>query len=87
VTAVIFLDKGVIMPEQTNNEMPVPTSVSTEDVLMEILENSRATKKYIKWQLYITVVMVVIPLIAMVVILPLVFKSVTSVYSGSGLLQ
>ena len=53
-----------------------------EQVLMEILENTRATKKYLKWQLYITVVLVVLPLLAMVFIIPMVLRSFTSVYGG-----
>jgi len=53
-----------------------------EQVLMEILENTRATKKYLKWQLYITVVLVVLPLLAMVFIIPMVLRSLTSVYGG-----
>lgn len=56
-------------------------------MLAEILENSRKTKQYMKWQLIITVALVVIPLLAMAFIIPIVFKSATSIYNTSGLVQ
>lgn len=57
---------------------------ATEDrqVLMEILENSRKTKKYLQWQLYITVALVVLPLLAMIFIIPMVLRSVGNAYSS-----
>jgi hypothetical protein len=64
-------------------------TLTQEQVLQEILENSRKTKNYIKWQLYITVALVVLPLLAMVAIIPMVMSSLSglgSAYSG-GLLQ
>ncbi len=60
-------------------------SMTQEQMLLEILDNSRATKNYMKWQLYITVALVVLPLLAMGIILPMVLSSlgnITSVYSG-----
>jgi predicted anti-sigma-YlaC factor YlaD len=57
-------------------------TITTEDALREILENSRAVKKYMKWQLYITIVLVIVPLLALVFIVPMVFSSLTSSYSG-----
>jgi predicted nucleic acid-binding Zn ribbon protein len=60
--------------------------VSSEQVLQEILENTRKTKKYLQWQFYITIVLVVLPLLAMLVLLPMVMSSLGSVYGG-GLLQ
>lgn len=53
-----------------------------EPILAEILENTRKTHQYIKWQLIITLALVVIPLLAMVFIIPFVLKSVSSVYGG-----
>lgn len=50
-------------------------------LLEEIHENSRKTKNYMKWQLIITVALVVIPLIATLAIIPFAMKSLTSVYS------
>ena len=63
-----------------NQNSPAP--VSQEQVLQEILENTQKTKKYIQWQLYITVALVVIPLIAMVAIVPMVLKSVSNMYGS-----
>ena len=61
--------------------------LTQEQMLAEILENSRKTKAYMKWQLIITVALVVIPLIAMVFAVPFAIHSLTSVYSSAGLLQ
>lgn len=65
------------------------TRTDEQAMLAEILENSRKTKNYIKWQLIITVALVVIPFIAMLVILPMVINSVTGLGSTdtSGLIQ
>jgi hypothetical protein len=54
-----------------------------QQMLAEILENSRKTKNYMKWQLIITVALVVLPLLATVAIIPFVLNSVTSLY-GAG---
>lgn len=70
--------------ETNNQEAPKP--MDTEAVLVEILENSRSVKRYMKWQLYITVVLVVVPLLAAVIIVPLVFNSLSSLY-GSQVVQ
>lgn len=70
--------------EQTPNDQEVLTN---EQMLAEILENSRATKKYMKWQLIITVAMVVIPLLGIVIAIPLVLNTLGSVYGQEGILQ
>lgn len=51
-------------------------------VLAEILENTRKTRNYIKWQMIITVALVVIPILAMALIIPFALRSLTSIYSG-----
>jgi hypothetical protein len=56
-------------------------------MLKEIYENTRKTKNYMKWQLYITVALVVLPLLAALAIVPMVLKSLSSVYGVGGLLQ
>lgn len=56
-------------------------------ILLEILEHTRKTKNYMKWQLIITVALVVLPLLAMGVILPFALKSLSSVYGADGILQ
>ena len=58
-----------------------------EQVIREIYENTRKTKNYLKWQLIITVALVVIPLLAMVFIIPFALRSLTSIYGTAGLLQ
>ncbi len=58
-----------------------------QQMLLEIYENTRKTKNYMKWQLIITVALVVIPLIATVAIIPVVLNQLSSIYSGTGLLQ
>ncbi len=61
---------------------PTPPPMSQEQALAEILENTRKTKKYLQWQLYITIALVVIPLIAMVAIVPLVLSSLGNMYGS-----
>ena len=56
-------------------------------MLAEILEQTRATKKYMKWQLIITVALVVLPIIGMVIIIPIVMSSLASVYGTNGIMQ
>lgn len=51
-------------------------------MLEEILKNTKQTKNYIKWQLIITVALVVIPLLASLILIPIALRSLTSVYSG-----
>lgn len=60
-----------------------PESLSQEQMLREILENSRKTKNYIKWQLIITVALVVIPLLASLALIPFLMNSLSSVYGIS----
>ena len=71
---------------ENNQDLNKEQTMSAEEVLAEILENTRKTKKYMQWQFYITIVLVVLPLLAIAFVLPFVLKSVTSVYNG-GLLQ
>lgn len=64
----------------------VSSESSKDNTLKEILENTRKTRNYIKWQLIITVALVVIPFVVMLIVLPMVLKSLGSAYGG-GLLQ
>lgn len=71
-------------------EQPTKTIAVDESVLVEILQNTRKTKNYIKWQLIITVVLVVLPLVAVAVVLPMVMSSLSSAYglgSSNDILQ
>lgn len=56
--------------------------MSDQEMLAQILEYSRKTNNYMKWQLYITVALVVLPLLAMVFVVPFALKSLTSSYGS-----
>ncbi len=47
-------------------------------MLAEILENTRKTKSYIKWQIYITLVLVVLPLIVALFLVPFMLRSIAA---------
>lgn len=66
---------------QTQTSVPVPTMTSDE-MLKEIYENTKKTKNYMKWSLYITLVLVVLPLLAALIIVPFVMSSLTSSYGS-----
>jgi hypothetical protein len=55
------------------------------EILEEIQDNSRKTKNYMKWQLIITVALVVIPLLGTIILIPFAMRTLTSVYSSYGL--
>ncbi len=61
--------------------------MTDSQMLAEILENSRKTKNYMKWQLYITIALVVLPLLAALAIIPMVLSSFNDIYGAGGLLQ
>ncbi len=64
-----------------NIQQTVPTPQLSQDLMIqEIYENTRKTKNYIKWQLYITVILVVLPLLASVIVIPFVLRSLASSY-------
>ncbi len=58
--------------------------MNQEEMLAEILDNTRKTKNYMKWQLIITVALVVLPILAVALIMPLVFNSLNSAYNLEG---
>lgn len=69
------------------NQTPSKNIEVNEQVIREIYDNTRKTKSYMKWQLIITVALVVIPILAMVFIIPMVLSSLTSLTGAAGLLQ
>ena len=74
--------------EQMQNQTPTENPSQTqEQMLQEILESTRKTKNYMKWQLIITVALVVLPLLATVSIIPFVLSAVNGIYDTSSLLQ
>ncbi|MFA5990957.1 MAG: hypothetical protein WC794_01770 [Candidatus Doudnabacteria bacterium] len=64
------------------NQTEETKTLSTEQVLAEILENTRKTKNYMKWSLYITIVLVVLPILAALFILPIAFNSISGSYGA-----
>jgi hypothetical protein len=70
-----------------NQSVPTPPETMTQEMMLQaIYENSRKTMNYMKWQLYITIVLIVLPLLAMAVMLPMALKSLgtlSGVYGGS----
>lgn len=54
-----------------------------QEVLEEILVNSRKTKNYMKWQLIITIALVVLPVLAIGFAIPIVMSSLSGVYGGA----
>lgn len=64
-----------------------PSQMTQEQMLAEIYENTRKTKNYMKWQLYITIALVVVPLLAALALIPMVLSSLGNVYGAGGLLQ
>jgi hypothetical protein len=71
----------------TDSQTNFDRNADEQQMLAEILENTRKTKQYIKWQLIITVALVVLPLLAMAFIVPMILNSLSSVYGAAGLLQ
>jgi len=64
--------------------------ISQEEMLKEIYENTRKTKNYMKWQLYITIILIVIPLLATIALIPVAMKSLDTlggVYGPNGILS
>jgi hypothetical protein len=71
-----------------DNNQPLNKTISVDEkMLLDIYENTHKTKNYMKWQLIITIALVVLPLLAMVFVVPFALKSLTSVYTSSELLQ
>ena len=67
---------------QTPAEPTPATPMSQEQMLLEIYENTRKTKNYMKWSLYITLILVVLPLLAALFIVPFALQSLTSSYGS-----
>lgn len=61
--------------------------LSQEEMLAIILDHTRKTRNYIKWQLIITIALVVLPLLATVAIIPFVLNSLSGAYGAGELLQ
>ena len=80
-----------------NNQNEVPKPVMTQEpsfvktpedrqMLQEIYINTRKAKNYMMWQLYITLALVVLPILAAVFLVPYALSSLSSAYSSAGLM-
>ncbi len=56
------------------------TIISQEQMIREIHEDMRKARNYMKWQLIITIALIVIPLFASLFIIPYTLKSLGSAY-------
>ena len=81
---------------QTEQNQPIQNSAeqvqkpTTDEMLLAIYNNTHKTMNYMKWQLYITLILVVLPLLAMAVLLPLALNSLGTlggVYGPGGVLS
>jgi len=63
-----------------------PTPLTQDQILAEVLENSRKTKAYMKWQLYITLILVVLPLLAAVFLVPVMISNLSQLFNTSGIM-
>jgi hypothetical protein len=66
--------------QNQENQSVLPVKPSQEEMLLAIYENTRKTKNYMKWQLYITLILVVLPLLAALFLVPVALSSLNSAY-------
>lgn len=71
--------------ENTQNQVPEASEatekpISQEEMFKVIYDNTRKTMNYMKWQLYITIILVVLPLLATVILIPIALKGLSSAY-------
>lgn len=62
--------------------METNQQLTSEEMLKAIYENTQKTKSYMKWQLYITIALVVIPLLAAIVMIPIAINALGSTYGS-----
>ena len=67
--------------DNTTVPAPVPT-MTQEQMIAEIHKFTKQTRNYMRWQMYIIIVLIVIPLLAGLFIVPFAFKSLESSYSS-----
>ena len=72
----MFLPEGTAIMENQKSQM------TDRQMLEEIYKDTQKTKNYMKWQLIITVALVVVPLLATVAIIPFALSSLSSIYGG-----
>ncbi len=65
-------------PEPTQNLTPessVPKDMDERQMIAEIHKFTKQTRNYMRWQIYITLVLVVLPLLALLFSLPFLVRS------------
>lgn len=55
-----------------------------EEILQEILKNTQATKKYLKWSFILTVTFIVLPILTLLILIPTALNSLSSLYGSGG---
>jgi len=70
--------------ENQTSPTPTPTTPPTAQdmILLEILDNTKKTKRYMMWQFYITVVLIVLPILAMAFVLPSIINGLSAYTTG-----
>jgi hypothetical protein len=68
---------------ETNQNKVQPPQKTQEEMIAEIYKFTKQTRNYMRWQMYITLVLVVLPLLASLFILPFAIKSITNTYLPS----
>jgi hypothetical protein len=61
-----------------NNQSQTP--MTQEQMIAEIHKFTKQTRNYMRWQMYITIILVVIPLLASLFILPFAIGSLEKTY-------
>ena len=62
------------------NNLPIVPAMTQEQMIAEIHKFTKQTRNYMRWQMYITIILVVLPLLASIFILPFAFKSLENTY-------
>jgi hypothetical protein len=67
---------------QATSSKPEGKPLTQEQMLEEIYKVAKQTRSFMKWQLYITIILIVIPLLATIFLIPSALKGL-STYTGS----
>lgn len=68
-----------------NQTAPIPAPANLETMnqrIEQIYVSVEKTRKYFLWTLIITIVTIVLPLIALIIVIPIVFRTYTSALGG-----
>lgn len=65
---------------QTQESSTDKKEITAEEMVREMYEYTRKTYMFMKWQFYITIVLVVLPLLGIAFLLPQVLKGLSGAY-------